>query len=296
MNRHHSPRAGSSTPRSSALIVCLSQPMGDCDRKGRLSKSPVGGCIYRTKALQNSVFRLKMLHTYETAYTSKEKSNSRFCAHVGVDKLTRQLMGMEWAQSKYNREESATIPCKRPHKTGFKRKKGKECTRLAEPQVVSSEKHVPARRANVKKGPMLLAHHKQAQKEGEWPCGKCCEEWKDKQRMGRAVQTSQVGLKGLPINTHQQTASKGWWYDLYAINTQLFHFLWFRNVGSGTQVKKFENFWKDKTDQNTFILHVRDFSSGRDKTSNPRIYKMLTQTLISAACSENLPLTHQHRC
>lgn len=50
----------------------------------------------------HQVFRLKILHTYKTAYTSKEKSNSRFCAHVGVDKLTRQLMGMEWAQSKYN--------------------------------------------------------------------------------------------------------------------------------------------------------------------------------------------------
>lgn len=67
---------------------------------------------------------------------------------------------MEWAQSKYNREEAATIHCKGPHETGFKRKKGKECTRLAEPQVVSSEKHVPARRANVNKVPVLLADHK----------------------------------------------------------------------------------------------------------------------------------------
>lgn len=65
-------------------------------------------------------------------------------------------------------------------------------------------------------------------------------------------------------------------YDLYAINTQLLYFLWFRNVGSDIQVKKFEGFEKDKTDQNTFILHVRDSSSGRDKTSKPRTFKMLT--------------------
>lgn len=28
-------------------------------------------------------------------------------------------------------------------------------------------------------------------------------------RIGRAVQASQVGSKGFPINTHQQTASRG---------------------------------------------------------------------------------------
>lgn len=101
MNRHHSPSAGSSTPRSSVLILCLSQPMWQKGKALQITRRRMH-LVNKSITEFHQVFRLKILHTYKTAYTRKEKSNSRFCAHVGVDKLTRQLMGMEWAQSKYN--------------------------------------------------------------------------------------------------------------------------------------------------------------------------------------------------